>query len=278
MPMPAASASRVERKWTALPSTRMVPESAPWTPAMIFIIVLLPAPFSPARPWIWPAFSAKSTPRSAWTPPNDFDTPVSSSSAISGFEPGSDEELILHPQHAVGVGLGDDRTVGDDVLRDVLAGLRAMHDRLEAGDDRPAMDAARRVANGRVHLPGLHRLDRRRHRVATTDLDAGAALGLHHLVGGERHVVVVEVGGVDLGIFGQERLPDARDLGDVPVGRLLVEHLDLREFRHDRVEALGAALRAGVAEGALSHDDVAFAVDGVDQRLSDGSAHEHVKI
>jgi len=28
----------------------MVPESAGWTPAMIFIIVLLPAPFSPANP------------------------------------------------------------------------------------------------------------------------------------------------------------------------------------------------------------------------------------
>ena len=52
-----------------------------WTPAMIFIIVLLPAPFSPARPWISPAFSVKSTFRSAWTPPNDFEMSVSSSSA-----------------------------------------------------------------------------------------------------------------------------------------------------------------------------------------------------
>src|SRR5579872_3961690 len=192
MPMPAASASRVERKWTALPSTRMVPESAPWTPAMIFIIVLLPAPFSPARPWIWPAFSAKSTPRSAWTPPNDFDTPVSSSSAISGFEPGSDEELILHPQHAVGVGLGDDRAVGVDVLRDVGSGLGAVDHRRHAGDDRAAMDAAGRVAHRGVHLSVLHRLDRRGHGVDAADLGLGAALGLHHLVSRERHVVIVE--------------------------------------------------------------------------------------
>src|SRR6202034_2809446 len=78
----AAKASRVDRKWTSFPSTRMVPESAAWTPAMIFIIVLLPAPFSPARPWISPAFSVKSTFRSAWTPPNDFEMSVSSSSAI----------------------------------------------------------------------------------------------------------------------------------------------------------------------------------------------------
>ena len=39
---------------------------------MIFISVLLPAPFSPARPWISPTCSEKSTPRSACTPPNDF--------------------------------------------------------------------------------------------------------------------------------------------------------------------------------------------------------------
>src|SRR5277367_5660965 len=123
MPMPAESASREERKWTSFPSTRIVPESAPWTPAMIFIIVLLPAPFSPASPWIWPASRVKSTPRSAWTPPNDFETPVSSSSAMArGRRRRSDQELLLHPQHPVGVGLGDDRPVGDDVLGNVGLG------------------------------------------------------------------------------------------------------------------------------------------------------------
>ena len=44
----------------------------------------------------------------------------------------------------------------------------------------------------------------------------------------------------------------------------------------DRVEALGASLRAGVAERPLGHDDRAFAVDGVDQRLGDGRAHVFV--
>ena len=48
---------------------------------MIFISVLLPAPFSPTRPWISPAFSEKSTARSACTPPNDLEMPESSSSA-----------------------------------------------------------------------------------------------------------------------------------------------------------------------------------------------------
>src|SRR5271168_504693 len=129
--MPAARASRDERKCTSCPSTRIRPASAPWTPAMIFIIVLLPAPFSPASPWIWPASSVKSTPRSAWTPPNDFETPVSSSSAI-GASGTSDKELLLHPEHPVRVRLGDDRPVGDDVLGD--AGLRALKHRLDAGD------------------------------------------------------------------------------------------------------------------------------------------------
>ena len=35
------------------------------TPAMIFISVDLPAPFSPTNPWISPGNSAKSTSRSA---------------------------------------------------------------------------------------------------------------------------------------------------------------------------------------------------------------------
>jgi hypothetical protein len=48
---------------------------------MIFIRVDLPAPFSPTRPWISPAFSAKSTARRACTPPKDFEMPESSSSA-----------------------------------------------------------------------------------------------------------------------------------------------------------------------------------------------------
>src|SRR5271165_6921242 len=131
----------------------MRPASAGWAPAMIFIIVLLPAPFSPARPWIWPASSVKSTPRSAWTPPNDFETSVSSSSAIACVIVESDEELLLHPQHAVGVGLGDDRAVGDDVLRDVRAGLRPLDDGLDARDDRSPVDPAGGVADGCVHLP-----------------------------------------------------------------------------------------------------------------------------
>jgi hypothetical protein len=59
---------------------------------MIFISVLLPAPFSPTRPWISPTFSEKSTARRACTPPNDLEMPESSSSAgpiAAGLSSGS---------------------------------------------------------------------------------------------------------------------------------------------------------------------------------------------
>ena len=55
---------------------------------------------------------------------------------------------------------------------------------------------------------------------------------------------------------------------------LLVEHLNLRELRDDRMEALGSPLRTGMTERALGHHDGAFPVNGVDQRLGDGLAHE----
>ena len=44
----------------------------------------------------------------------------------------------------------------------------------------------------------------------------------------------------------------------------------------DRVEALGPALRAGMAERALGHDDLALAAHLGDQRLGDRRAHELV--
>ena len=65
----ARRASRADRKRVSWPSISKRPENSWCTPAMIFINVLLPAPFSPTRPWIWPAKSAKSTPRRASTPP-----------------------------------------------------------------------------------------------------------------------------------------------------------------------------------------------------------------
>src|SRR6516162_7276134 len=126
MAMPAARASRTERNRVWCPSSRKRPENSACTPAMIFINVLLPAPFSPTRPWISPAESAKSTPRSASTPPKALLMPSSSrrGEADSGMA-GSDQEVILHPLHAGCVRLGHDRAVGDDAFGNALAALLA---------------------------------------------------------------------------------------------------------------------------------------------------------
>src|SRR5215475_14488822 len=143
MAMPAAWASRAERKWVSPPSTSRRPENSGCTPAMIFISVLFPAPFSPTRPWISPAWSAKSTPRSASTPPKLFVMPCSSriGERPSGMEE-SDQEVILHPLHAGGVRLGHDWAVRHHALRNALAALLPADDRGDARDDGTTMDAA----------------------------------------------------------------------------------------------------------------------------------------
>src|SRR5882762_1023220 len=97
---------------------------------MIFISVLLPAPFSPTSPWISPASSAKSTSRSASTPPKLLPMPYSSSAGaeLSKSRTASNQQMALHPLHAGRVGLGHHRPVGDDVLGNAArAGLLAVH-------------------------------------------------------------------------------------------------------------------------------------------------------
>src|SRR5471032_1793952 len=100
---------------------------------MIFISVLLPAPFSPTRPWISPAQSAKSTPRSASTPPKALVICCSSRMGEPCGMKGSDQEVILHPLHACRIGLGHDRTVRHHTLRDTLSALFARDDGGDAG-------------------------------------------------------------------------------------------------------------------------------------------------
>src|SRR5579885_3098547 len=157
MPMPASRASRAERKRRSCPSSLRLPRSAGCTPAMIFISVLLPAPFSPTSPWISPRASVKSTPRNASTPPKDLEIwprsgtgggeaappPASGLGCSRATTPASDQVVALHPQHARRVGLGDHRPVGDDILGDAaLACLLAVDQRRYARQDRAAVDAA----------------------------------------------------------------------------------------------------------------------------------------
>src|SRR5690242_21942592 len=120
---------------------------------MIFISVLLPAPFSPTRPWISPALSVRSTPRRAWTPPKDFEMSTSSrSGGVSAIvvvpDPISDQELLFHPRHSRRVGLCHDRTLGDDALWGVGAGLGPGPYPRHARPHPRATDSARLGADG----------------------------------------------------------------------------------------------------------------------------------
>src|SRR5215208_2783117 len=60
------------------PLTRTVPESGESTPERTFIIVLLPAPFSPTSPCTSPILAANDALSSAFTAPKVFETSVPS--------------------------------------------------------------------------------------------------------------------------------------------------------------------------------------------------------
>jgi hypothetical protein len=67
--MPAALAAAGLPKRTGLPSNVIRPSSGWTTPAMTFISVDFPAPFSPRTPWMRPASTVRSALVSALTPP-----------------------------------------------------------------------------------------------------------------------------------------------------------------------------------------------------------------
>ena len=73
--MPASSASRVFENCTGSPNSRTSPLSAGNTPAITFISVDLPAPFSPSSAVKRPARNVMLTSSNALTPGKDFETP-----------------------------------------------------------------------------------------------------------------------------------------------------------------------------------------------------------
>ena len=68
MPMPLRAASAVLAKRTGLPSSRISPAVSCSTPAITFISVDLPAPFSPTSTLTAPIRTSKSTSSSARVP------------------------------------------------------------------------------------------------------------------------------------------------------------------------------------------------------------------
>src|SRR5919199_3988358 len=76
--MPEACATWGLPSSISRPLTRTVPESGESTPERTFIMVLLPAPFSPTSPCTSPIPAANEAPSSAFTAPKDFEMPAPS--------------------------------------------------------------------------------------------------------------------------------------------------------------------------------------------------------
>src|SRR5258708_1386489 len=81
--MPAAFGSAGRWNAPSSPFTRSAPVSGSYTPASIFTMVDLPAPFSPTSACASPAYRGKLTPCTAATAPNDLVTSRTSSRAVS---------------------------------------------------------------------------------------------------------------------------------------------------------------------------------------------------
>ena len=85
-PMPAASAARGEPGASGRPRTATVPESGKYCPHRTEIRVVFPAPFSPSRARISPAFRVRSTWSLARRSPNDLVIPLTSRTVAAGSE------------------------------------------------------------------------------------------------------------------------------------------------------------------------------------------------
>ena len=88
MPMPAAMAVAGECTLESSPSRKTSPLSGAYSPNRIFMSVLLPAPFSPSRACISPAWTSKSIESLASTPGKRLVMPRISSSGTSVRSPG----------------------------------------------------------------------------------------------------------------------------------------------------------------------------------------------
>ena len=89
IPMPAAIASPGPEKCCTLSSRRISPSSARYSPYSTFIRVDLPAPFSPSRAWISPAWTSRSMWSFATSAPKRLVIPRNSSFTSMSFRRGA---------------------------------------------------------------------------------------------------------------------------------------------------------------------------------------------
>src|SRR2546430_5029373 len=284
--MPSFCASSGLEGLISLPSRRMRPESAGWTPVKTLISVDLPAPFCPMTEWTSPAKRRKSTADKAWTPGKRFEMPFISSTgtaSLIAFSVGggaaTKARLLLRAAHHVASVLPlrelprsdllrEDALLGDGALRKGFSGLEVLHGFHQL---RPEQGAA---LDGGVQLSCHHRLESALHRIDRHDHDvlAGLETGLLDRVdGADRHVVVVRIEHVDLVVGLEERLHDLLAFGAREVAGLGAGDLEIRVALRDFLEPDLAIDRRGGSDGALELDDVHVPFRGelLDRRIRD---------
>src|SRR3954469_1774053 len=248
MPTPADWAWAGWAKCCSAPSIEIDPSSGVYTPARIFIMVDLPAPFSPTMAWTSPARRSRSTPCSTWTPTNDFLIPCICRSSRSAIDrPRAQGRRVRHVDPGLGARRrehrgGDARgaqAVAED--RQAVGRLAGLDGGVGVGDEGVEAVVVALWMAGRKR-PRARRRARQRTRVALDDRRVLAPADPQVL-----RLLLVEgqglVGAVDLQ---REPVLAARgDLGDhgaadrTAVGLELQHHCVLRHAFGDRDVTFG---------------------------------------
>src|SRR5215212_9222135 len=262
--IPAACASRGSAKETSPPLKRTCPSSGLYTPVMTLIRVDFPAPFSPTRACTSPSRSSKETSSRASTPGNRLVTRRASST-------GERCSIVLVPplvglvQALLSVLLGIHVVLDDDLLWDGLAGQVLLDgiesQRTEAG---VGLDHGVDVTRDyRLHgLPGTvdgHYLD------VLPGVLAGLLEGLD---GAERHLVVLRIDRVYVGVGLYELFHDRLTLGPEEFPGLGGNDLHVGVLLELLLEALGAVDGDRGPRCSLENGDLGLLIGEVGQEVS----------
>src|SRR5215213_3043124 len=230
---------------------------------MTLIRVDFPAPFSPTRACTSPGRSSKEMPSRASTPGNRFVTRRTS-------RMGECRSIVLVPplvglvQLLLGVLLGVDAVLNDDLLRDGLPGQEVI-DGVESQRAEAGVGLYHRVDITRGYrLDGLLRTVDGDHldvlpRVLTSVLEG--------LDGPERHLVVLRVDRVYVGVGLNELFHDRLALGPEEFPGLGGNYLHVRVLLELLLEALGTVDRDRGTGCSLEHGNLALLIGEVGQEV-----------